>query len=83
MQEPATRLTADLTDYNHKVRRSVEVESSQKELSLRFPLQANREDRRVDLVGAGGSNPVRAGARRPSRSARGIFEGERPSTSRM
>jgi hypothetical protein len=31
----------------------------------------------------GGSNPVRAGARRPTRFARGISEGERPSTSRM
>ena len=44
-----------------------------KELSSRFPLRANHEDRGVDLAGAGGSNPVRAGARR----------GERPSTLRM
>jgi len=45
--------------------------------------RADREDGGVDLVGAGGSNPVRAGARRPFRFARGISEGERPPTSRM
>ena len=56
---------------------------AEKELSSRFPLRANHEDRDVDLVGAGGSNPVRAGARRPFRFAQGISEGERPSTSRM
>ena len=56
---------------------------AEKELSSWFPLRVNHEDRDVDLVGAGGSKPVRAGARRPFRFAQGISEGERPSTSRM
>jgi hypothetical protein len=59
------------------------MSGSSKAKSSQFPLQANRKDRGIDLVGAGGSNPVRAGARRPFRFAQGIFEGERPSTLRM
>jgi hypothetical protein len=58
-------------------------QSWQKQLSLRFPLRANRKDGGADLVGVGARTPFGPAPRRPFRFAQGIFEGERPSTLRM
>jgi hypothetical protein len=82
-QPPFGPARAEPAAHTRKVRGWRRQDPRKKALSSRFPLRANHEDSGVDVVGAGGSNPVRAGARCPSRSARGVSEGERPSTLRM